>query len=119
MKAVKQDEKDWIKKEGYSKKILFTEYGLGSKGNVVQIVKIPAKSEVKAHYHKQTKEIFYILKGNGMMFFGDKQTRPKDGDVFLCEPSDVHGVVNDSDEDLIILVFKIDAKENDSYWIEE
>jgi len=117
LKIVKYDEKEWLEREGYSKKILLTEDELKSRGHLVQIVKSEAHTEIKPHYHKQTIEIYYILKGNAILFFGDKRFRAQQGDAFLCEPGEVHGVVNDSDEEFILLVFKIDAKEDDSYWV--
>ncbi len=114
MKITNQEEKEWLERKGYFKKILLTEGEIKSEGNLVQIVKINPHTEIKPHYHKQTIEIFYILKGNAILFFGDKKIGAKPGDVFLCEPNDMHGVINDSDADFQLLVFKINAKEDDS-----
>jgi quercetin dioxygenase-like cupin family protein len=61
LKYVKPDERKWYEREAYSK-ILFTEDDLKSESNVVQSVKFPPKSKLQPHYHKKTKEIFYILK---------------------------------------------------------
>jgi len=116
LKIVKYDEKEWLEREGYSKKILFTGDEL-KRGHLVQIVKSKGHTEIKPHYHKQTIETYYVLKGNALLFIGDKRFRAQQGDVFLCEPGEVHGVTNDTDEEFLLLVFKIDAKENDSYWV--
>ena len=117
MKIVGFDEKEWLEREGYSKKILFTEDELQSQGHVVQVVKSEAQTEIKPHHHKQTIEIFHILNGNAILFFGNKRFRAQKGDTFFCEPGEVHGVINDTDEEFLLLVFKIDAKENDRYWV--
>jgi quercetin dioxygenase-like cupin family protein len=118
MKFVKQEEKEWLKRQGYSKMILLTEDDLKSKGNVVQLVKNEAHTEIAPHYHKQMKEIYHVLQGNAMVFCGPKRIRAKPGDTLLCEVREVHGVVNDTDKDFVFVVFKIDAKDDDMYWIE-
>ncbi|MDH5450173.1 MAG: AraC family ligand binding domain-containing protein [Candidatus Bathyarchaeota archaeon] len=58
------------------------------------------------------------MRGNAILFFGDKRFRAQHDSIFLCEPMEVHGMVNDTDDDLLVLVFKINAKEDDNYWIE-
>jgi len=115
LKLIKDDKKEWLERTGYSKKILLNENELKSSGHLVQIVKTEAHTDIKPHYHKQTIEIFYILKGNAILYFGDYKFRTQPGDTFLCEPGDIHGVINDTDEEFSLLVFKIDAQEDDRY----
>ena len=117
MKFVKFTMEGWLERQGYSKKILLTEEDLKSKGNIVQIVKNKAHTEIKPHFHKHMIEIYHIVKGNAVVFCGDTRVRTKPGDTLLCEPKEVHGLVNDTDEDFQFVVFKIDAKDEDMYWI--
>lgn len=117
MKFVKLDTKKWIVKQGYSKKILLTEEDLKSKGNLVQIVKNKAHTEIKPHYHNNMIEIYHILKGNAVVFCGETRVRTQPGDTLLCEPGEVHGLVNDTDKDFEFTVFKINAKDQDMYWV--
>ena len=116
MKHVKLSEKEWLHRQGYSKKILFTEDDLKSKGNIVQVVRNEAHTEIKPHYHKRMIEIYHILKGNAIVFCGDLRSRVEPRDTILCEPGEVHGVVNDTDEDFVFVVFKINAKDDDMVW---
>lgn len=116
MKLVKLNEKEWLHRQGYSKKILLTEDDLKSKGNIVQVVRNEAHTEIKPHYHEQMIEIYHILEGNAIVFCGDLRSRVKPGDTLLCEPKEVHGVVNDTDEDFVFVVFKINAKDDDMVW---
>ncbi len=116
MKVVKIGEKEWLERQGYSKKILLTEDDL-SKGNLFQIVKNEARTEIKPHYHEQMIEIYHILKGNAVVFCGDTRVRAQPGDTLLCEPGEVHGVVNDTDENFQFAVFKINAKDEDTVWL--
>ena len=118
MKYVKLDQKQWQNRQGYSKKILLTETDLKSKGNLVQIVKTDAHNEIKPHYHKQMTEIYHILKGNAIVFCGETRTKTQRGDTIMCEPYEVHGVVNDTDEEFLFVVFKINANDQDIYWVE-
>ena len=117
MKFVKLTEEDWLERQGYSKKILLTEDDLKSKGNIVQVVKNKAHTEIKPHCHKQMIEIYHILKGNAEVFCGDTRVRTEPGDTLLCEPGEVHGLVNDTDEDFLFAVFKINAKDEDLIWV--
>lgn len=117
MKFVKISKKKWLQRQGYSKKILLTEEDLKSKGNLVQIVRNKAHTEIKPHYHKEMIEIYHILKGNAIIFCGDTRVRAQPGDTLLCEPGEVHGVDNDKDEDFQFVVFKINAKDDDMVWV--
>jgi quercetin dioxygenase-like cupin family protein len=117
MKLVNINEKEWLHRQGYSKKILLTEDDLKSEGNVVQVVRNEAHTEIKPHYHERMIEIYHILQGNAIVFCGDLRTRVYPGDTLLCEPGEVHGVVNDTDEDFVFAVFKINAKDEDMYWV--
>ena len=117
MKFVKADEKEWLKLQGYSKKILLTGKDLKSEGNLVQIVNTEPHTNINPHYHKQMKEIYHVLKGNAIVFCSDIRVRVQPQDTILCEPGEVHGVVNDTDETFQIVVFKINAKEDDIIWV--
>ena len=116
MKIVKLNEKEWLHRQGYSKRILLTEDDLKSKGNIVQVVRNEAHTEIKPHYHERMIEIYHILQGNAIVFCGDLRSRVEPGDTILCEPREVHGVVNDTDEDFVFAVFKINAKDDDMIW---
>ena len=118
LKFVKLGEKGWLERQGYSKKILLTEDDLRSKGNLVQVVKNEAHTEIKPHYHKQMVEIYHVLKRNAVVFCGETRVKAQPGDTILCEPGEVHGVVNDTDEEFQFVVFKINAKDDDTIWLE-
>jgi quercetin dioxygenase-like cupin family protein len=117
MKYVKLTEEGWLKRQGYSKKILLSEDDLKSKGNLVQIVRNEAHTEIKPHYHKHMIEIYHILKGKAVVFCGNTRVRTQPGDTLLCEPGEVHGLINDTNEDFLFVVFKINAKDEDLTWV--
>jgi quercetin dioxygenase-like cupin family protein len=104
-----------LERQGYSKKFLLNEDDLKSKGNIVQVVSNKAHKEIKTHYHEYMKEIYHILNGHAVVFCGDTRVRAQPGDTLLCEPREVHSVVNDTDEEFLIVVFKINSKDDDVY----
>ena len=49
-------------------------------------------------------EIYYILRGAGTMRVGDDRRKVRTGDAIWIPTGDVHGLLNDGDADLEILV---------------
>jgi len=107
---------EWIVSRGFRKKILADEKVLGQKGCLAQIVSVAPGDEVKPHYHKIQTELNYILQGNGILFFNKERIRTQPGDVIICEPGDIHGVINDTRDDFQFIVFKTNFVQNDIYW---
>jgi len=116
MKFIKSSEKSWDKKEGYSKKIFLTEKDLNISGAHVQQIKIKPHETAKKHYHKIQTEIFYFLNNNGYFVVNGKKITIKQGDIIVIEPNEKHETVNDTDNDLLYLAFKLNYKEEDFYW---
>ena len=116
MKLIKKDDKKWLDKEGYSKKIFLTEKDLNSPGNHVQLIKIKPHETAKNHYHKIQTEIFYFLNKNGFFIVNGKKFPVEEGDIIVIEPNDRHEVVNNTDNDFLYLAFKIKYNEDDFYW---
>jgi len=108
--------KKWIDKGSYSKLILLNKKDLKS-NLLLQIVKVKPKSKINPHYHKKTKEVFFILKGKATLLLKNKKIKAKPGDFFVCKPGNMHGVINHSKKEFLILVLKINPKERDSYWV--
>ncbi|MFW6117621.1 MAG: cupin domain-containing protein, partial [Thermoproteota archaeon] len=117
MKRVKPDKKKWLKREGYSKKILLSEKDIKPGGHLVQIVGSKPHTKVDLHYHKETTEIYHILKGNATLILDKKEFQTEPGDTFLSEPGEIHGIINNTEKDFVILVLKINRKKNDTYWV--
>src|ERR1700759_2715645 len=75
---------------------------LGFSYDVVQ----PGKRSCPFHSHRAEEEMFYIVRGEGTLRYGD-ETRPiRAGDVICCPtggPETAHQIVNDSDAELAYL----------------
>jgi len=116
MKIIKQEDKDWEVKEGYSKKIYLAEEDLGIPGALIQQIKIKSGKTARAHHHKIQTEIFYFLNNNGYWNINGKKFIPDRGDVLVIEPDDIHEVVNNMNEDYLYLAFKYNYNKEDIFW---
>lgn len=116
MKIVKQNDKEWQQKEGYSKKIFLDEKDLNRPGGLVQQLKIKPGETANLHIHKKQLEIFYFLTKNGYWIINGEKFVFEIGDVLVIEPYDKHAAFNDTKEDYIYLAFKFDYDSSDFYW---
>ncbi|MFW6110508.1 MAG: cupin domain-containing protein [Thermoproteota archaeon] len=119
MRNVKTEEKEWLQRKGYSKKVLLSSEEIKPEGHVVQMVKSRGHTQIAPHFHKETTEIYHILQGSATLLIGEREFQAEPRETYLCEPGEIHGVINDTNEDFLILVFKINTKENDLYWAEK
>jgi len=116
VKYLKSNKGEWIHCKGYKKKVILDEKDLNCKGTLFQIIKINPKTEIKPHFHKKMTEVFFILKGNAIIFIEGKDYRLEPGDALVCHPGEVHGAKNDSNKEFEYAVFKTNVEENDSFW---
>lgn len=106
----------WEERFTYIKNIVFNEKDLGSLGAKFQIVKFKPQTKIEPHYHDKVHEIFYIKSGQGQIVFNGLTHQVKADDIFLCQPGDVHAIINNHKEELVILIFKTNEDENDIKW---
>ncbi len=119
MKIIKENSKEWEKKEGYSKKILLSEGIIKENNSLVQLIKISPGEVAENHYHKKQAEIFYFLNDNGYWIINGKKFVFQIGDTLLIEPEDMHRIVNNTEKPYIYLCFKLNYLSNDLYWEEK
>jgi len=50
--------------------------------------------EVRAHVHQETEEIFYFIRGKGVVILGEKEVSVRAGSVVRVPAGTVHGVRN-------------------------
>jgi uncharacterized cupin superfamily protein len=66
----------------------------------------PGKRSCPFHSHRGEEEMFFIVRGQGTLRFGDESRRVGAGDVICCPtggPETAHQIVNDSQEELAYL----------------
>lgn len=116
MKLIKSESKEWVEKEGYSKKIYLNEIDLTHKGELVQKLRIKPGEAAKPHYHKKQTEIFYFLNNNGYWIINDKKIEIAIDDVLVIEPMDKHVAINNTKKDFLYMAFKFNYNEDDLFW---
>jgi mannose-6-phosphate isomerase-like protein (cupin superfamily) len=87
--------------------VLFSENDFQTNLRFFRYMVLPAGTSIGFHKHGDNEELYVILKGNGLMKVNDEEIQVKSGDVIVNQPFDSHGLVNNSDSDLEILVFEV------------
>lgn len=117
MKLILPQNRPWKKETDYAKKILLYDQDIKGKIEEIMVARFEPNTVKDPHYHKERTEIFYILSGQGKMIINDEELKCHSGEIIICEPNDVHKVINDSDKIFEFLVFKIKAKKEDIYFV--
>ena len=61
--------------------------------------------EQKVHSHADNDKSYAVQRGSGVVIVGDVRHSVSEGDVGLARSEEPHGVINESDEDLVCLGF--------------
>jgi mannose-6-phosphate isomerase-like protein (cupin superfamily) len=59
----------------------------------------------KVHAHEGSDKIYYLLEGKGQITIGSEEKELTAGEITLAPSGEVHGVVNHTQEPLVMLVF--------------
>ncbi len=62
---------------------------------------------VGVHEHHNDEEYYYVLSGQGLMIVDGKEVGVEEGDIVGVFPGGFHGITNDSDTDLRLIVVSI------------
>jgi quercetin dioxygenase-like cupin family protein len=116
MKLYKSGSGEEIKKQDYSKIVLFDQSQLPT-GHFLQIATIPANTKQRLHYHDVQTAVVYILQGRCTLHINNQDITLSEGDAVVCEPGDKHYFHNQTGQDFTFLVFKINLPEqDDTHW---
>ena len=78
-------------------------------GHSLARIRIPSGKSSSLHYHKVTKETYYIIRGEAGMQVNGEEFKLLPGQVCYLEPGDVHKVQNHGKEDLEFLAYCVPA----------
>jgi len=59
----------------------------------------------KVHAHEGSDKIYYLLEGKGRITIGSQERELQTGDITMAPSGDDHGVVNHTEDPLVMLVF--------------
>jgi len=105
-KIFKAQELDWIEAPGHFSafsKLLVNESS-GSKYFDFRISSYQPKGYCEAHVHKTAENIYYILKGEGVVDLNGKRHLVGPGVVIFIPPKVKHAIINTGFEDLVFIV---------------
>ena len=64
---------------------------------------LPGQSQ-KIHAHEGSDKIYYVLRGKGRFTVGEEERDLSEGKAVIARAGDPHGVSNETQDDLVILV---------------
>jgi quercetin dioxygenase-like cupin family protein len=73
-------------------------------------MELPPGTSIGYHTHKDNEEVYVVLEGNGIMTVNGEARAVKPGDVLLNKPGWSHGLANDSESVVKLLVYEADMK---------
>ncbi len=73
----------------------------------IDLVVLPPHTSIGLHRHADDRETYVILAGCGLMTLDGARFEVRAGDVIPNRPHGEHGLANDSDAELQLLVFEI------------
>ena len=77
----------------------------GGWDHAVRVV-MPAGTSIGIHKHELNEEMYIILKGGGSMTVDGREHRVREGDMILNRPGGTHGLTNDTDADIELLIIQ-------------
>ena len=67
-------------------------------------------SSIGVHQHGNNEEVYLIISGHGVATLDGREQRVSPGDVMVNHPHCSHGLRNDTQEELRIFAFAVDAE---------
>ena len=64
---------------------------------------LPGQAQ-KVHAHEDSDKVYYVLRGTGRFTVGEEDRELGEGDAVIARAGDPHGVRNEAQEDLVLLV---------------
>lgn len=81
--------------------------------------KMPAGTAEKLHFHERAEQVFYILKGEAVLYINNKKFLVKAGESISIQPESEHFISNESDDEVEFLVISSLSTHNDRIEIEK
>ncbi len=76
---------------------------LGEHCRLFSQIRVKPGDSIGEHQHLGEQEIFYFIKGSGIVIDDGKKVEISAGDVMVTPNNASHGVINNGDEDLVFI----------------
>jgi mannose-6-phosphate isomerase-like protein (cupin superfamily) len=77
--------------------------------------RMPAGAAEVAHFHRRSKQLFYVLRGELTMKFETSEAKIAEGESLIIEPNTVHQAANESGGDVEFLVVSCPPSHGDRF----
>lgn len=81
--------------------------------------KMPPHTEEDMHYHRHSRQFFYILSGCATMNFSDRTETVNAGEGIEIAPGESHQMANKTDDDLEFLVVSMPKSHGDKVVVQK
>ncbi|GGZ14960.1 hypothetical protein GCM10010300_68700 [Streptomyces olivaceoviridis] len=78
----------------------------GPGADFIDLAVLPPGTSIGRHRHGADRETYIVLDGGGLMYRDGEEFRVGPGDVVVNDPHGEHGLLNDGERDLRLLVFE-------------
>jgi mannose-6-phosphate isomerase-like protein (cupin superfamily) len=86
----------------------------------VAFVVLPPGKSSRLHYHPETEESYFVLRGQARMILGEEEAIVQPGQIVLIQAPKPHKIINIGEEDLEFLAFCVPAWEpTNTDWLED
>lgn len=75
--------------------------------------RVPARAAEVMHYHNSARQFFYILEGEGVMIFEEREVVLREGQGIEIDPQVKHQFKNQSNADVHFLVISVPSTKDD------
>lgn len=75
--------------------------------------KMPVGTAEKLDFHTRTEQVFYILKGEAVLYINDEKFSVREGESISIQPKSEHFISNESQDDVEFLVISSPSTQND------
>lgn len=73
----------------------------------IRYMELPPKTSIGYHEHGDNEELYIILEGQGVMNVDDEEKDVTKGDIITNKPFGSHGLINNSDDVIEMLVLEV------------
>ena len=75
--------------------------------------KMPPHTEEEAHFHRRSRQFFYILRGRAVMRFSDREVVLEEGEGIEIPPEEPHQMTNPTDGETEFIVVSMPKSHGD------
>ena len=77
----------------------------GSEKYFCDLYCLKPEQEQRIHQHSESDKIYYVIEGRGTVHIAGEERECLAGDAVIARPGEDHGIRNQSEDNLVVLVF--------------